>query len=437
MNTLSRAWDSLFLEERSSLSLSLFRMAVAWTVGFHVLPTFFEMGDNYLSVSFREYNASFFPIPVLEWVAKHPDWVVWAMAGAFVVSLVFFFIGFLTPASGAILYLSSYYFYARNSLHIGTLSWDMFLVVFFLVFWCPYLGDSFSIDSLIRGDPEPWRKKRPFHIQRLLQMVLASFYFYTALWKCWPQGNWLSDQPYYYLMHYPDGGVMKQFPGRSLLAASPVLCDWLEGAILAFEFTSPLWLFWKKTRVFAILAWIFFHIMLVVTMHVPTIFFFLFIPMLMLFIDPEHLVGWIERRRKAWAKAWGRHRLIFDGDCGFCQAALARVRVLDPTGRLEPVDFRTTDTAALHSSLTNEACRARMYLLESDGRLSGGFHAFRRLTVCLPMLWPMALVVNIPGLKFIGEPAYDWVARNRFGFHAFRACRDNACLIAESGKSKG
>ncbi|MEK9144165.1 MAG: DCC1-like thiol-disulfide oxidoreductase family protein [Elusimicrobiota bacterium] len=424
-------WDVLFLESRPSISLSLFRMAVAATVGLHVLPTFLEMGDNYLSTAFREYNPSFFPVPFLEWTAGNPDWAVWAMAGVFTASLFFFFIGFLTPLSGAVLYAGSYYFYARNSLHIGTLSWDMFLAVFFLVFWCPYLGDSFSVDSLLRGDPEPWLKKRPFFIQRLLQMVLASFYFYTALWKCWPGGNWLGDHPFYYLMHYPDAGVMKQFPGRSILAASPELCDWVEGIVLVSEFTAPLWLFWRRTRVFAVAAGFLFHALLVLTMHVPTIFFFLFPPMLLLFIDPEDAVAWIERRREAWAKAWGRHRLIFDGSCGFCRASLARLRALDPAGRLEAVDFRATDASLLHPALTPEACLARIHLLERDGRLSGGFDAFRRLSLLLPMLWPLAPLMNVPGLGLLGEPVYDWIARRRFGFHAFQACRDNACLRGE------
>ncbi|MBI4062950.1 MAG: DUF393 domain-containing protein [Elusimicrobia bacterium] len=427
MGLLTKSWHTWFLEERPSVSLALFRFAVAWTAAFHVIPTFFEMGDNYLSTAFREYNASFFTVQVLERVAQNPDWIVWAMAGVFVLSLVFYFIGFLTPFSGAALYLSCLYFYARNSLHIGTLSWDMYLVVFFLTLCAVYPGDSFSVDSLIRGDPEPWNRKRPFFQQRLLQMVIASFFFYTALWKIWPQGNWVTDHPYFYLMHYPDIGVMKQFPGRSLLARHLWLSEAVEYLILFFEFTLPVWLFWKRTRIFAILLAGFFHVLLVVTMHVPTIFFFLFPSMLLLFIEPEEIVNWLERRRQAW-KAWGRHKLIYDGGCGFCRASVKRILACDPTGRLELVDFRSEDVARLDPELTHEACHAQMHLLEREGKLTGGFHAFRRLTLKLPMLWPLAPLINIPGLGLIGEPIYRWVARNRFGFHLWPTCKTNVCL---------
>jgi predicted DCC family thiol-disulfide oxidoreductase YuxK len=186
-------------------------------------------------------------------------------------------------------------------------------------------------------------------------------------------------------------------------------------------------LFWRKTRPYAI-AWGFlFHVLLLATMHVPTIFFFLFPPQLLLFVDPEALLGWIESRRERRAKL-GRDRLIFDGACGFCRASLARVLALDPFGRLLPLDFHNTDVAALHPGLTPQACHARIQLLESSGRLSSGFAAFRRLSLRLPLAWPLAPLMNLPGLRLIGEPVYDWIARNRFNLlHRFQACRDNAC----------
>ncbi|MCX6899125.1 MAG: DUF393 domain-containing protein [Verrucomicrobia bacterium] len=155
---------------------------------------------------------------------------------------------------------------------------------------------------------------------------------------------------------------------------------------------------------------------------------FLFPPMLLLFVEPETLLAWLERRRELWRQR-GRARLIYDGGCGFCRASLARILALDPTGRIEPVDFRSVNVARLHPALTPEACHARMYLLEPGGRLDGGFHAFRRLTLWLPMLWPLAPFLNLPGLELIGTPIYDWVSRNRFNLlHRSHTCGKNACV---------
>jgi predicted DCC family thiol-disulfide oxidoreductase YuxK len=405
-------WERWFLEERPSLSLSLFRLAVAATVGLHVIPTFFQMADNYLSGAFREYNPSFFPLSVLVWVDQSPDWLVWAMCGVFLLSWLAFLMGLFTQPSGILMDLACYYFYARNSLHIGTLSWDILLVTLFLVLATVYPGDSFSLDSLIRADPEPWRRRRPFFIQRLLQLQLASTYFFTGLAKITGEGNWLGDNPYYYLMNAPALGVIKEFPWRWFLAAQPRLC-WLIGlGVIACELNMWWLLFWRRTRPWAIGLGFFFHFLLLATMHVPTIFFFLFPPQLLLFIDPETVVGWIEARRRGWAER-GRDKLIFDGECGFCRASLARILALDPFGRIEPVDFHSVNVKALHPALSPELCHARIQFLEAGGRLSSGFDAFRRLSLRLPLAWPLALLFNIPGLGLVGEPVYDWVSRNR------------------------
>ena len=425
---LAACWERAFLAERPSLSLGLFRVAVSATVGLHIFPTFLHMDDNYLSTAFREYNPMFFTRGVLEWVDRNPDWFVWLMAGVFAVAWLAFLLGAFTQIAGIVMNLGCYYFYARNCLHIGTLSYDILLVTIFLMVVTPYPGDSFSLDALIRGDAQPWRRRRPIFIQRLLQLQLAATYFCTGLCKWTAQGNWLTDNPYYYLVHSPPMGVIKEFPGREFLAARPDLCYAIGIGVILCEMTLPLWLFWRKSRPFAIAAGFVFHILIVVTMHVPTIFLFLFPPMFLLFVEPETGVAWLERRRELWRQR-GRARLIYDGGCGFCRASLARIEALDPTGRIEPVDFHSADVASLHSALTPEACHTRMYLLEPTGRLSGGFDAFQRLSLWLPMLWPIAPLLNLPGLGLIGRPVYDWVARNRFNLlHRSHACEQNACV---------
>ena len=92
-----------------------------------------------------------------------------------------------------------YYFYALNDFHIGTLSWDILLVTLFVMCLTPYHGDYFSMDALRKGDAGAYRRPRPFFIQRLLQMQIASTFFYTALYKTTAQGNWFKDNPLHFL----------------------------------------------------------------------------------------------------------------------------------------------------------------------------------------------------------------------------------------------
>ena len=124
----ARLWQRLFLEERPSLMLGLFRITIALATGLHVIPSLLQLQDNYLAGAFKEVNPSFFPISILQLVAQSPNWLVYAFVALFLVSWVMFLVGLWTQRSAILMVLSCYYFYALNMLHIGTLSWDILLV---------------------------------------------------------------------------------------------------------------------------------------------------------------------------------------------------------------------------------------------------------------------------------------------------------------------
>ena len=404
-----KIWHTLFLEERPSLGLSFFRIFVALTTGLHVIPSFFHLDDNYLSTAFKMVNHSFFTTGVLEVVGKGPDWLVIAFVGLFLLSWLFFLIGLFSQISCILMTLCCYFFYALNDFHIGTLSWDILLVTLFLMCVTPYHGDYFSIDAFRRNDPDAYCRKRPFFLQRLLQLQIASTFFYTALYKITAQGNWLKGNPIYALMNGPSIGVVKDFLLKEWLAAHPHVCYGLGVSIVAMELSLPFLWFISKTRRGAIMIGFMFHIMLLLALDVPAIFFFLFPAQMLLFIHPQSITRWIERRRSRAYKA----RVIYDGQCGFCRGAVARLKVADLWGHLiyEP----------------SQEVLSEMKLVEGEGTL-GGFDAFCRLCHLLPMFYPMLLLVYLPGVSWIGRWSYAWIARNRYLLHRAGACADERCF---------
>ncbi len=431
--TLAQLWHRAFLERRPSLSLGLFRLAVAWTVGCHMIPSFFHMADNYLSSAFKTKNTSFFPIGILQLVERSPDGLVWVFVILFFISLTTFTLGLFSQVSCILLTLTCYYFYALNNYHIGTLSFDILLVTLALMCVTGYHGDFLSLDSLRRGKPKPYRRLRPFFIQRLLQLQIAWTFWYTALHKITAGGNWLTDNPYYYLMHYPPGGVVREFLGRAWLAQHPDVCYGLGLACIGFELILPFLWFIPRTRSLGIVLGILFQLMLWATLHVPTIFLFLFPTLMLLFIPPETLVRWIEMRQERHLQT-GRAVLFYDGQCGFCRQSITWLRVLDLFGWLDPLDFhRQPDLARLHPELTPERCRSEMVLLEPRGTLSGGFDAFRRMVRYLPTLWPLFPLVFVPGAHWVGTRVYRWIATHRYLFHRNPTCNTNHCGIPASG----
>lgn len=285
-------WTNAFLQDRSSIGLAFFRPFAAFTVGAHMIPTLLNLQDNYLPAAFKEKNASFFTPGILSLVEKSPIVWVYFMAALFYLSLFCFTIGFYSQTACILMTLCCYYFYALNALHIGTLSFDILLVTLFLLCVTGYHGDTFSLDALRRTRSLLSETKRPFFIQRLLQLQIAFTYFYTALGKFTGAGNWLTANPLYYLWNSCQESVVKQFIGRAYLSKHPDICYAIGIGVIATELSLPFLLFIKRTRAFGIAAGFLFHILLLMTLHVPTIFFFLFSPQLLLFVEPETMSRW-------------------------------------------------------------------------------------------------------------------------------------------------
>lgn len=397
-----------------------------------MIPSFFHMADNYLATGFRTRNHSFFPAWMLDLASATPDWLVWVWVGIFLTALALFTVGWWSQISCIVMTAACYFFYARNNYHIGTLSFDILLVTLVLMCVTDFHGDFLSVDSLRRGSIRAHKRPRPYFLQRLLQLQLVLTFWHTALNKISGGGNWFTGNPYYHLMHYPPMGVVREFPLRAVLAQRPDLSYVVGVSVVIMELVIPvLWLI-PRTRPFGIAVGIIFQLLLWVTLHVPTIFLFLFPPMMLLFIRPEAVVRWIEARQALRAQR-GRAVLLYDGQCGFCVASVNRLRILDLFGWLDPLDFHAQpDVTRLHPALTPDRCRSEMILVEPNGRLSGGFDAFARMTRAMPLLWWAWPLARLPGTTWIGRRAYRWVAANRMLLHRNASCQTNQCGLPRS-----
>jgi len=390
------------------------------------------MGDNYLSTAFKTYNTNFFTFEVIELVQKSPEWLIYLFVWLFCISCLFMLIGLLSYASCLAMTVSCYYFYALNSFHVGTLSWDILLVTLFLMCVTPYHGDYFSLDALIWGNNLSYKKKRPYFLQRLLQLQVAFTFFYTALYKVSAKGNWLTDNPIYYLVNNPPAGVTKAFLLKDYLMDKPQLCFVIGVSIIVVEFLMIFLLYYQRTRISAIYLGVFFHIILVLTLDVPAIFFFLFPPQLLLFIDPEKVVGWIDQKRKVNIenrKHLSPPLLIYDGHCQFCVASVEKLKVMDLYATLNYSDLHKIENLPeVHPKLNKDLVMSQLQLLESNGVLFGGFFVFRRICFTMPMLYPLIPILYFPGMGILGPLVYQFIAKNRYLLHFNKTCENNACF---------
>jgi len=103
--------------------------------------------------------------------------------------------------------------------------------------------------------------------------------------------------------------------------------------------------------------------------------------------------------------------LVYDGDCAFCTSAVAFARRwIDP--RAEAVAWQLADLASL--GLTEEQCRDAVQYRDRHGRWTSAGAAVIALLrdARIPWSW-LGRIAGLPGMSWLVERAYAWVARNR------------------------
>jgi predicted DCC family thiol-disulfide oxidoreductase YuxK len=108
--------------------------------------------------------------------------------------------------------------------------------------------------------------------------------------------------------------------------------------------------------------------------------------------------------------------VLYDGQCALCQRSVRILRALDWRHRLHFADARDpADIPPAAEPLDPKRLLEEMHAVTPDGRrVFRGFAAFRWIAWQLPPLWPVVPFLYIPGVPWLGQRVYLWVAKNRF-----------------------
>ncbi len=131
--------------------------------------------------------------------------------------------------------------------------------------------------------------------------------------------------------------------------------------------------------------------------------------------------------------------VLYDGQCRLCLKSVALLRRLDWRGVLDFRDARrTASLPARDPPLDPEQLLEQLHLVAPpDGRVLAGFAAFRWMAWRLPLLWPLAPLLYVPGVPSLGQKLYLWVARNRF---RLVPCHGGVCELSrrtDAGRDSG
>ena len=124
----------------------------------------------------------------------------------------------------------------------------------------------------------------------------------------------------------------------------------------------------------------------------------------------------------------GKGIVLFDGSCPLCQRSVAMLKKLDWFHALQFQNARDVkNLPASHVELNPKKLLDEMHVLTPDRkRAPAGFRAFRWIAWRLPLLAPLAPLLYIPGVPWLGNRVYLWIAKNRF---RLVPCKDGVCQI--------
>lgn len=105
-------------------------------------------------------------------------------------------------------------------------------------------------------------------------------------------------------------------------------------------------------------------------------------------------------------------KFYYDGYCGLCRGAVKCLDRLDFGRRVAWIPFQSLEEPP--DNLSWEDLDRSAYLVAGQGERHDGFDAFRKCTLKMPSLWPLALIFWIPGIQAPGRLIYRWIAVNRY-----------------------
>jgi predicted DCC family thiol-disulfide oxidoreductase YuxK len=278
-------------------------------------------------------------------------------------------------------------------------------------------GDGCSVDrlwKLSRGRTVPERAAAVYGWSRYLcWLVIVVPYVQSGLSKLRVGGlSWWSPTNMRAML-YVDNLSPREYDWnltRYLVLVPDQVFTCLGVTTIVLEVVYVLVLFSRKAR------WVLPTMMITVHLGIFVLQRILFFDLILLqlaffdFVAIRRALGeWIAARR-------GRIDMLYDGTCPLCCRTVRLLRAVDLFTALQFLDFTRLDLAVY-----TERCRVNLELPQletsmhvvSRGRALTGFAAWRALAVALPVFWPLAPWLVIPGIARLGDAFYAHIARNR------------------------
>jgi predicted DCC family thiol-disulfide oxidoreductase YuxK len=113
--------------------------------------------------------------------------------------------------------------------------------------------------------------------------------------------------------------------------------------------------------------------------------------------------------------------IYFDGECRFCVEHRKRWGSVFERRGFVWTPLQTPGTAE-RLGITEAQLQAEMWLRLADDRRFSGINAWSAVMRRVWWLWPMGVVLALPGVNAMGRALYRWIAKHRL-------CIGGVCTI--------
>ena len=120
--------------------------------------------------------------------------------------------------------------------------------------------------------------------------------------------------------------------------------------------------------------------------------------------------------------------VLFDDECSLCTFQSRVITWLDwfNTVSLLPISSHRVNEVA--PRLTRTDLHEAIHCVTPAGRIHRGARCIRHISSRMPLAFPVAAVLWIPGVIYLAEIVYRWVSRNRHLLSRLFGCKD-ACAF--------
>lgn len=125
----------------------------------------------------------------------------------------------------------------------------------------------------------------------------------------------------------------------------------------------------------------------------------------------------------------GRHVVLFDGHCRFCQSQVRKLQWFDTGRRLTFLSLHDPRVGQRYPDLSHEQLMEQMYVIDPAGGKHAGASAIRYLSRQLPTLWLLVPLLHLPCSLPWWRWLYGQIARRRYRWGRQPSCDDGACEI--------